>query len=429
MRFTYPWFISKIDRQTTHLQAILSLASFATEILFYSKTQACDSFLEVDGVLVYAYALGAAAVASHVAITTSLLFLLFTSRDCLPTTNHIIQRLIVFNITTGLPSSVRTENNCLFFPRGADLNARRSDSGHKLILDDIEHSRENAKCATTHGHAGKSLLWTRFDRPAKRHNGADARSSASLNQLVNFGGIRVGNSEIKSALEQSMTMVGQPIFASDMFGGDLPFSVGRLKTLSTAFCGKPTKLSPPTPTSTPTKLCEYSLYSSEQDDSLVCPREHVSLSRSPAYHRSPSHPANTLATAIAVFIPDASTEHICGPRATSIRADAYLEAPSTHAARSRIVRSDGATIIHYGTSPRSSLRLTRDTSSNPLWNVGGQAGSAEEEDAVTGRLGRFRRRFEGLGEGDGIDWTSEAAGESMENVQQMVEGKGKGKSS
>jgi len=93
------------------------------------------------------------------------------------------------------------------------------------------------------------------------------------------------------------------------------------------------------------------------------------------------------------------------------------------------VRSDGATIIHYGTSPRSMLRLTRDTSNNPLWNVGGQAGSAEEEDAVTGRLGRFRRRFEGLGEGDGIDWTSEATGEGMAEVKEMVEGKDKGKSS
>ncbi|KAI0076420.1 hypothetical protein K474DRAFT_1568143, partial [Panus rudis PR-1116 ss-1] len=60
-----------------------------------------------------------------------------------------------------------------------------------------------------------------------------------------------------------------------------------------------------------------------------------------------------------------------------------------------VVRADGSTYTQYTTSPRSVIRLTRDTSNNPIWNpsfwVG--EGKGEEEDAVTGRLGRFRRRF------------------------------------
>ncbi|TFK59644.1 hypothetical protein BDN72DRAFT_822103 [Pluteus cervinus] len=65
----------------------------------------------------------------------------------------------------------------------------------------------------------------------------------------------------------------------------------------------------------------------------------------------------------------------------------------------RVIRSDGTSFIHWTTSPKSIIRLTRDTTSNPLWNTGVWTGdrSVEEEGAVTGRLGRFKRKFEELG--------------------------------
>ncbi|KLO18739.1 hypothetical protein SCHPADRAFT_802671, partial [Schizopora paradoxa] len=64
----------------------------------------------------------------------------------------------------------------------------------------------------------------------------------------------------------------------------------------------------------------------------------------------------------------------------------------------RVTLADGSTFVHWTTSPRSSIRLTRDNTNNPIWNPWLEAGNAEDlEGAVTGRMGRFRRRFEDLG--------------------------------
>jgi len=65
----------------------------------------------------------------------------------------------------------------------------------------------------------------------------------------------------------------------------------------------------------------------------------------------------------------------------------------------RVIRADGSSFTHWTTSPRSMIRLTRDTTNNPLWNTGTWASGRgfEEESATTGRLGRFNRRFEGVG--------------------------------
>lgn len=95
----------------------------------------------------------------------------------------------------------------------------------------------------------------------------------------------------------------------------------------------------------------------------------------------------------------------------------------------RVVRADGSTFTHYTTSPRSAHRLTRDTTNNPLWNAAKWTAESEEEDIVTGRLGRFNRRFDGLGgHGLDVDWMSEASGEGAgkaeaEAVAETVAGK------
>ncbi|KAI0653249.1 hypothetical protein C8Q70DRAFT_1037580 [Cubamyces menziesii] len=76
----------------------------------------------------------------------------------------------------------------------------------------------------------------------------------------------------------------------------------------------------------------------------------------------------------------------------------------------RLVRVDGSTIIHHTTSPRSVIRLTRDTTNNPVWNAARFVGMDEEEDEVTGRMGRFGRKFGDLG-GDraDMDWINQAS--------------------
>ncbi|PFH45852.1 hypothetical protein AMATHDRAFT_100249, partial [Amanita thiersii Skay4041] len=60
-----------------------------------------------------------------------------------------------------------------------------------------------------------------------------------------------------------------------------------------------------------------------------------------------------------------------------------------------VIRSDGTTFTHWTTSPRSRIRLTRDTTNNPVWNTRlwlSEQGMEDDENA-TGRLGRFNRRF------------------------------------
>lgn len=72
------------------------------------------------------------------------------------------------------------------------------------------------------------------------------------------------------------------------------------------------------------------------------------------------------------------------------------------------------------TSPRSVLRLTRDTCNNPLWNSGVWAeGGAEEEGESTGRLGRFNRRFD-LGTEDGADWMNAQEGPANEEAKRLA---------
>ena len=71
----------------------------------------------------------------------------------------------------------------------------------------------------------------------------------------------------------------------------------------------------------------------------------------------------------------------------------------------RVIRSDGSSYTHWTTSPRALIRLTRDVTNHPLWNVAAalRGQGVLEESEVSGRLGRFNRKFV-----EEVDWMSEA---------------------
>ncbi|KAF8797670.1 hypothetical protein BYT27DRAFT_7237132 [Phlegmacium glaucopus] len=75
----------------------------------------------------------------------------------------------------------------------------------------------------------------------------------------------------------------------------------------------------------------------------------------------------------------------------------------------KVIRSDGTSFTHWTTSPKSLVRLTRDTTNNPHWNTGNPNDrSIEEETGSAGRMGRFSRKFEELGSDlDDTSWMEE----------------------
>ncbi|KAH9937915.1 uncharacterized protein BXZ73DRAFT_100130 [Epithele typhae] len=78
-----------------------------------------------------------------------------------------------------------------------------------------------------------------------------------------------------------------------------------------------------------------------------------------------------------------------------------LPSPMVPVYPQRLVRVDGSTVVHLTSSPRAAMRLTRDTTNHPVWNATRFVGMEAEEDGLTGRLGRFSRRFAELGMGNG----------------------------
>ena len=85
----------------------------------------------------------------------------------------------------------------------------------------------------------------------------------------------------------------------------------------------------------------------------------------------------------------------------------------------RVILADGSSFTHWTTSPRSTIKLTRDTTNNPLWNPWLEAGNAEDlEGSAAGRLGRFRRKFEDLGGLDmQVEWFEEQGSGSKKYVE------------
>jgi len=71
----------------------------------------------------------------------------------------------------------------------------------------------------------------------------------------------------------------------------------------------------------------------------------------------------------------------------------------------KIVLSDGSTFSKLTTSPRQSVRLTKDIRNAQLWNPDAGKSLNQEEN---GRLARFKGRFAGYGQEEGqegdMDW-------------------------
>lgn len=136
----------------------------------------------------------------------------------------------------------------------------------------------------------------------------------------------------------------------------------------------------------------------------------------------------------------ASSSSSSWPSRTHLRKPPTIPPPLPAIYAQTVVLSDGSTFTAHTTAPTPSIiRLTRDVTNNPLWAPGtekrGLADGSEE-----GRVGRFRRRFEGVsmdegeggeekkktgfGEGD-FDWMGEGAKEEK-IVQKEVPSKAKG---
>ena len=59
-----------------------------------------------------------------------------------------------------------------------------------------------------------------------------------------------------------------------------------------------------------------------------------------------------------------------------------------------VVFTDGSTITRATTSPRSTVRLTRDQLTNPIWAGKSKKIGEEEEHEQTGQLARFKERYQ-----------------------------------
>ncbi|KAJ9476521.1 Mitochondrial zinc maintenance protein 1, mitochondrial [Pseudozyma hubeiensis] len=81
---------------------------------------------------------------------------------------------------------------------------------------------------------------------------------------------------------------------------------------------------------------------------------------------------------------------------------------------STTILADGSSIQLATTSPRRLTRLTRDPTNHPLWNPGQERKIGGDAGDDSGRLGRFRRRFEGL------DGASGTAAEAQKDAQGEV---------
>jgi hypothetical protein len=111
----------------------------------------------------------------------------------------------------------------------------------------------------------------------------------------------------------------------------------------------------------------------------------------------PSH-SQTISRSPIFLSRSKSTVPLSYAKRTHLRRPPSLPQPMVPHFAQLVIFPDGSSFTHYTTSPRSVLRVTRDVSTNALWNPGRLKGRLEGEDE-SGRMGRWRRKFgEGVGE-------------------------------
>ncbi|KIO25638.1 hypothetical protein M407DRAFT_244012 [Tulasnella calospora MUT 4182] len=96
-----------------------------------------------------------------------------------------------------------------------------------------------------------------------------------------------------------------------------------------------------------------------------------------------------------------------------------LPPPMVPQFKQRVILSDGSTFTHFTTSPRTTIRLTRDLTNNPFWAPGRDGIAAGDDEA--GRMGRFKKRFGGEESEGGFEELVRSAGTGASVVSNAIE--------
>ena len=92
----------------------------------------------------------------------------------------------------------------------------------------------------------------------------------------------------------------------------------------------------------------------------------------------------------------------------------------------KIILSNGSTFTSYTTAPAPAvIRLTRDVTNNQLWRPGGDRRGLGDD--TEGRVGKFRKKFEGLASGSEVEAEAEAEAEREREREEGGAGLGVGK--
>ncbi|SJX60721.1 related to MZM1-protein required for assembly of the cytochrome bc1 complex [Sporisorium reilianum f. sp. reilianum] len=112
-----------------------------------------------------------------------------------------------------------------------------------------------------------------------------------------------------------------------------------------------------------------------------------------------TRPASTILAQATHFHSQQRSGFVSSASASSRDPSAVAQAPLPRPVpkfSSTTILADGSSIQLATTSPRRLTRLTRDPTNHPLWNPGQERKIGGDAGDDSGRLGRFRRRFEGV---------------------------------
>ncbi|KAG9019742.1 hypothetical protein FRB90_009612 [Tulasnella sp. 427] len=110
--------------------------------------------------------------------------------------------------------------------------------------------------------------------------------------------------------------------------------------------------------------------------------------------RIPSKTGQTSRSAVCQLLGQQTRSKSSSPYGRShLRKAPTLPPPMIPQFKQRVILSDGSTFTHFTTSPRTTIRLTRDLTNNPFWAPGSDGIAAGDDEA--GRMGRFKKRFGG----------------------------------